>query len=134
MYTRCPDCRIAFRVTADVLKQAAGMVRCGGCGSVFNALSSMPEQATASNLESTAPKLTPEIIEPSSGLPRTISADQSVALLKMLDELGGSDIRIEDKDEFSSTIIAQVDAEIMACKDQPDDFGIADEESSIIRG
>ena len=111
------------------------MVRCGGCGSAFNALSSlpesMPEQATASNLESTVPKLTPEIIEPSSGLPRTISADQSVALLKILGELAGSDIRIEDKDEFSSTIIAQVDAEIMACEDQPDDFGIADEESGI---
>jgi hypothetical protein len=114
------------------------MVRCGGCGSAFNALSSlsesMLEQAIASNLESTAPKLTPEIIEPSSGLPRTISADQSVALLKMLDELGGSDIRIEDKGEFSSTIIAQVDAEIMAYKDQPDDFGIADEESGIMEG
>ena len=30
MYTQCPDCNTAFRVTADVLKQAAGKVRCGG--------------------------------------------------------------------------------------------------------
>ena len=30
MYTQCPDCEIAFKVTAEVLKQAAGKVRCGG--------------------------------------------------------------------------------------------------------
>ena len=51
MYTQCPECSTAFRVTADVLKQAAGKVRCGGCGNAFNALEylseAMPEQATA---------------------------------------------------------------------------------------
>ncbi len=76
------------------------MVRCGGCGNAFNALSflseSMPEQATSSNSKSTVPELTPEIIETAGGLPRSISAEQSAALLKTLDELAGSDIRIED--------------------------------------
>lgn len=38
MYTQCPDCRTSFRVTAAVLQQAAGRVRCGGCGHAFNAL------------------------------------------------------------------------------------------------
>lgn len=38
MYTQCPDCRASFRVTAAVLQQAAGRVRCGGCGYAFNAL------------------------------------------------------------------------------------------------
>ncbi|MGI9271510.1 MAG: MJ0042-type zinc finger domain-containing protein, partial [Woeseiaceae bacterium] len=38
MYTQCPECDVAFRVTAEVLKQAAGKVRCGGCGVAFNAL------------------------------------------------------------------------------------------------
>jgi predicted Zn finger-like uncharacterized protein len=100
MYTQCPDCGIAFRVTADVLKQAAGMVRCGGCRSAFNALSflseSMPEQAAAINTNAAVPELTPEIIETDSGPPHAISAAQSAALLKTLDELAGSDIRIED--------------------------------------
>ncbi len=44
--------------------------------------------ATAPDAE--LPELTPEIIETDSGLPRAISAEQSAALLKTLDELAGS--------------------------------------------
>ena len=43
MYTQCPDCRASFRVTAAVLQQAAGRVRCGGCGYAFNALERLSE-------------------------------------------------------------------------------------------
>ena len=43
MYTQCPDCRASFRVTAAVLQQAAGRVRCGGCGCAFNALERLSE-------------------------------------------------------------------------------------------
>lgn len=98
MYTQCPDCSTAFRVTAEILRQAAGKVRCGGCGNAFNALEylseSMPEQAPPKEVEEYLPELTPE---PRSGkLPASISAEQSAALLKTLDELAGSDIRIED--------------------------------------
>jgi predicted Zn finger-like uncharacterized protein len=100
MYTQCPDCEIAFKVTAEVLKQAAGKVRCGGCGHAFNALAylseQMPKQAVAAAADAAVPELTPEIIETDSGLPQSISAEQSAALLKTLDELAGSDIRIED--------------------------------------
>ena len=100
MYTQCPECEIAFRVTADVLKQAAGMVRCGGCSHAFNALAflseSMPKQVAAESANEAVPELKPEIIETESKLPRSISAEQSAALLKTLDELAGSDIRIED--------------------------------------
>ena len=100
MYTQCPDCEIAFKVTAEVLKQAAGKVRCGGCGNAFNALSylseQMPKQPVAAVANSALPELTPEIIDTDSGLPQSISAEQSAALLKTLDELAGSDIRIED--------------------------------------
>jgi predicted Zn finger-like uncharacterized protein len=100
MYTQCPDCEIAFKVTADVLKQAAGMVRCGSCGHAFNALAylseQMPRQPTYQPAGSTLPELKPEIIETDSGRPQTISAEQSAALLKTLDELAGSNIRIED--------------------------------------
>ena len=102
MYTQCPECDVAFRVTAEVLKQAAGRVRCGGCGSAFNALDHLSEQLPQS--EATAadkpkiPELTPaRQSDPKSGSgPTTISAEQSVALLKTLDQLAGEDIRIED--------------------------------------
>ena len=99
MYTQCPDCSTAFRVTAEVLKQAAGKVRCGGCGNAFNALDylseSLPEQSPPKEADAALPELKPEI-PPSGGLPTSISAEQSAALLKTLDELAGSDIRIED--------------------------------------
>ncbi len=100
MYTQCPDCGTAFRVTAVVLKQAAGKVRCGGCGNAFNALDYLSEQkptpSVAQEPEPSLPELTPEPAEKDDDLPKSISAEQSAALLKTLDELAGSDIRIED--------------------------------------
>jgi len=100
MYTQCPECSTAFRVTADVLKQAAGKVRCGGCGHAFNALEflseTMPEQPTKVKAEEALPELKPEPLQSEGGVPKSISAEQSAALLKTLDELAGSDIRIED--------------------------------------
>ena len=99
MYTQCPDCSTAFRVTADVLKQAAGKVRCGGCGNAFNALAylseTMPERQVAADADAALPELKPEPA-PGQGLPASVSAEQSAALLKTLDQLAGSDIRIED--------------------------------------
>jgi predicted Zn finger-like uncharacterized protein len=38
MYSQCPECQTRFRVTADVLRAAHGTVRCGRCGSAFDAL------------------------------------------------------------------------------------------------
>jgi predicted Zn finger-like uncharacterized protein len=101
MYTQCPECGTAFRVTAEVLRQAAGKVRCGGCGSAFNALDFLSEQKPVTP-EPPPPEQGPaepapeppelEADEP----PEAISAERSAALLKTLDELAGSDIRIED--------------------------------------
>ena len=100
MYTQCPDCSTAFRVTADVLKQAAGKVRCGGCSNAFNALDylseSIPQRSAPREADAALPKLTPDPAKKPDGLPASISAEQSAALLKTLDELAGSDIRIED--------------------------------------
>ena len=101
MYTQCPECGTAFRVTAEVLRQAAGKVRCGGCGNAFNALDFLSEQKpivpaptqfreAPAESEPEPPRL--EADEP----PEAISAERSAALLKTLDELAGSDIRIED--------------------------------------
>lgn len=44
MFTECPECSTAFRVTAKVLQQAAGRVRCGGCGHAFSALEHLTEE------------------------------------------------------------------------------------------
>lgn len=44
LFTRCPDCRTTFRITADALSKAAGQVRCGRCACVFDAYSSLREQ------------------------------------------------------------------------------------------
>jgi predicted Zn finger-like uncharacterized protein len=100
MYTQCPDCSTAFRVTAEVLKQAAGKVRCGGCGNAFNALEYLsetkPEAPATQEADAPLPELTPEPRETEERAPVAISAEQSAALLKTLDELAGSDIRIED--------------------------------------
>jgi predicted Zn finger-like uncharacterized protein len=43
MLTRCPACTTTFRVTPDQLKARAGMVRCGKCQEVFNALDTLVE-------------------------------------------------------------------------------------------
>ena len=101
MYTQCPECSTAFRVTANVLRQAAGKVRCGGCRHAFNALDylseTMPARSPAPEPEERLPELTPVPAGDGGGaLPATISAEQSAALLKTLDQLAGSNIRIED--------------------------------------
>ena len=104
MYTQCPECGVAFRVTAEVLKMAAGKVRCGGCGIAFNALEHLSEKkpTVPARSEKAAdpdvPELTPETVGEleADTTPQSISADQSAALLKTLDQLAGEDIRIED--------------------------------------
>jgi predicted Zn finger-like uncharacterized protein len=100
MYTQCPECGTAFRVTAEVLKQAAGKVRCGGCGSAFNALDFLSEQRPVTPAPSAGEAPAESAPEPpqlqADEPPEAISAERSAALLKTLDELAGSDIRIED--------------------------------------
>ena len=101
MYTQCPECDVAFRVTAEVLRQAAGKVRCGGCGAAFNALNHLSEHEPAAPAPA-EPEPEPQLApDPPGDLeadtpPKSISAEQSAALLKTLDELAGSDVRIED--------------------------------------
>ena len=51
MYSQCPDCQTRFRVTAAMLRAARGTVRCGRCGSAFDALE---------RLSDTVPPASPE--------------------------------------------------------------------------
>jgi predicted Zn finger-like uncharacterized protein len=39
--TRCPNCQALFRVVADQLKLRGGLVRCGACRHVFDAIGSL---------------------------------------------------------------------------------------------
>lgn len=78
MYTQCPECDTAFRITQAVLQQAGGKVRCGRCGAVFNALQWLSEDLPGAGEEAS-------------------ERDEAGALLKRLEELAGTDdIRIED--------------------------------------
>ena len=119
MYTQCPECGVACRITVDILRQAAGQARCGGCGIAFNALVHLSEQRPGATVpsvsvpETQVPELKPEELgepgepgelgEPGEpgGLgadkpPQSVSAEQNAELLETLDQLAGSDIRIED--------------------------------------
>ncbi|MDH3339505.1 MAG: zinc-ribbon domain-containing protein, partial [Gammaproteobacteria bacterium] len=104
MYTQCPECGVAFNVTAEVLKQAAGQVRCGRCSVAFNALDFLSEEKPDAPVQPEAePQSRPAEHPPDEPVelesvtpPKAISAEQSAALLKTLDQLAGSDIRIED--------------------------------------
>lgn len=76
MYTRCPNCQQAFSVTAEILQQAAGRVRCGSCAHVFDALDGLSEGP------------------PRAGAP---ADEQERSFRAALEELGGdANIRIED--------------------------------------
>ena len=86
MYTKCPDCQTDFRVTAGVLKQARGRVRCGGCGRAFNALERLSEK----------PPPAPQTVQPQPPAEEPL-AERNKALLETLDNLAGSEeVRIED--------------------------------------
>ncbi|MDH3439530.1 MAG: DUF3426 domain-containing protein [Gammaproteobacteria bacterium] len=88
MYTQCPECQIAFRVTAKVLQQASGNVRCGNCGHAFNALEYLSEEMPGPVSQDPGDHAE----EPADDL-----AETSRRLLETLNELAGpDDVRIED--------------------------------------
>lgn len=86
MYTECPECRSAFRLTVTVLRQAHGRVRCGRCGQVFDALDYLKDESGDTESPATGETSAGERFE-----------RQSRDLLETLDELAGPDeVRIED--------------------------------------
>jgi predicted Zn finger-like uncharacterized protein len=83
MFTQCPDCQTTFRVSAEVLQQADGRVRCGGCGIAFNALDYLSQDDA--NADSAGDQA---LIEDTS--------DENRKLLETLDKLAGPDVELED--------------------------------------
>ena len=50
--TQCPHCSTIFRVASDQLKLRAGLVRCGACEDVFNALDNLlPENSDTAQVD-----------------------------------------------------------------------------------
>lgn len=93
MYTQCPECQIAFRVTVKVLQKAGGRVRCGGCGIAFSAIEYLSEELPAASGEQSEAVVDAEL---TSGGKDEVD-DGNKALLKTLEELAGpEDVRIED--------------------------------------
>ncbi len=57
MYSQCPDCQTRFRVTADALRAARGTVRCGRCGSAFDALERLTDAIPSAAHDASSPSL-----------------------------------------------------------------------------
>jgi predicted Zn finger-like uncharacterized protein len=57
MFTRCPECRTVFYITAAELKAADGTVICGACDTTFDALEALSEtRPLANDWEEDTPK------------------------------------------------------------------------------
>lgn len=73
MYTRCPACSTVFELTAEETAQAGGVVRCGSCHKVFNALSLLftdwPGAATEPSATGGMPPVLPAPAQGSLNLP-----------------------------------------------------------------
>jgi len=51
MHTRCPGCQAGYELTAGLLAEASGVVRCGNCGKTFNTLSHLFDEFPGENSE-----------------------------------------------------------------------------------
>jgi predicted Zn finger-like uncharacterized protein len=136
MFTECPECSIGFRVTAKVLQQAGGRVRCGGCGHAFSALDHLTEELPGADLQDDAPP-------PESDADDLTSDEKfretSRQLLKTLSELAGpEEVRIEDTGiEWHVVDDEEDDEEIAAAAEVTDleefaaDIAAADDEEVL---
>ena len=127
MFTQCPECQIAFRVSAKILQQAGGNVRCGNCSHAFNALhylsEEMPEQSGLEEDDASADES-----------PVDDLAETSRRLLETLDELAGpEDVRIEDTGiEWRVLNAAAADDANPALADSNEDERRYDDDTGII--
>lgn len=82
--TQCPHCQARFRVNHAQLSVARGVVRCGSCLQVFNAVRQLLEQRAGAT--AAEPEL-PSSVEPAPEAPRAISQKQWTAEELDLDNL-----------------------------------------------
>ena len=69
LVTRCTSCGTLFKVVADQLKVSEGWVRCGQCGTVFDAQSNLvdPQPAASSTASPTASPVISSVSAPEAG-------------------------------------------------------------------
>lgn len=67
MFTQCNHCKAIFRVTMKELTAAQGLLRCGECNTVFDAMkalsTTLPEERRFIQIEESAPVPLPEMYE-----------------------------------------------------------------------
>ena len=78
LVTRCPGCATAFRVHASQLSARGGKVRCGKCGTVFDGVAGLVEEASTSLRIEPSPQL--GLFDPSRRAPA--QAGQGTAALE----------------------------------------------------
>jgi predicted Zn finger-like uncharacterized protein len=100
MFTRCPECRTVFHITAAELRAADGTVICGACGVTFDALDTLTETrpAGAPEDEATGDEGTGDAEEEDAPEPADEARDEE-AFLQELESLIGSEEGEEGIDE-----------------------------------
>ena len=97
MYSQCPECLTRFRVPAAALRAAHGTVRCGRCGSAFDALPRLSDTLQADGPAS----VLDEPVPPGTTSARGLEGATAIGLLSA-DEGGGPEFH------FSADDIEQV--------------------------
>src|SRR4029453_7850784 len=78
--TKCPQCSALFRVVADQLKLRGGLVRCGQCRAVFDAIGSLTYVDDAALAQTrTITALTQPLAKQVSPTPRSSRVEPSAA-------------------------------------------------------
>lgn len=70
MYTRCPQCHTTFRIQAEHIKAAQGMVRCGHCQAIFQSMDHLFDRVDSSGGLSVFPPTVSDLA-PGPDLPET---------------------------------------------------------------
>jgi predicted Zn finger-like uncharacterized protein len=111
MYTQCPDCQTRFRVTANALRAAHGTVRCGRCGSAFDALPRLsdtlppPQPAPTPLLIAAATSLVPVAPVASEPLASHVEIDLSPIIEAELAALAARDVTPDAVPEPAAVVV-----------------------------
>jgi len=115
--TQCPTCNTRFKVTQEQLDAHHGMVRCGRCQAVFNAIAQLHEEQPNPQLDL---PITADEIPPSLPEPTAEAAAESVFTSD--EEL---DFSYTDASAVATEAAAETEAEQIS-PDHPSDAGLAE--------
>ena len=105
MKTTCPTCHTVFRITPEHIKARAGIVRCGECQSIFNALDTLVDEkkSVVENISPTvAPKVVKKEVLPKDKVPEQTKPAPVNVPLKKPEQTG-----IEKKDTVAARVRVQ---------------------------